>query len=186
MSDGMNRVTLLGNLGADPDLRYTPTGVAVLSMRLATSESWRDKNKELQERTEWHSVVVFGNRAEGLARVLRKGSGVLVEGGLRTSSYEKDGQVRSRTEVHAREVIFTGRRLPPPAREVLHDGGYAPMPPPQVLDDGGYAPKPPPEAPVEGGAATRPLEGEVPGLAKGRAGGFGVTKRADPIDELPF
>jgi single-strand DNA-binding protein len=110
MSDGMNRVILLGNLGADPELRYTTAGVAVLNVRLATNESYVDRNKEPQERTEWHTVVVWGNRAEGLSRVLTKGAGVLIEGTLRTSSYEKDGQKRYRTEVHARDVFFTGKR----------------------------------------------------------------------------
>jgi single-strand DNA-binding protein len=113
MSDGMNKVILLGNLGADPELRYTGSGVAVLSFRLATKETWTDKNRELQERTEWHSVVVWGSRAEGLAKHLAKGSSVLVEGGLRTTSYEKDGQKRYKTEVHARDLFFTGRRATP-------------------------------------------------------------------------
>src|SRR4051812_23444383 len=113
MSEGMNRVILLGNVGANPELRYTTAGVAVLSLRLATNESDLDKNKEPQGRTEWHTVVVWGARAEGLARVLTRGSGVLVEGTLRTSSYEKDGQKRYRTEVHAREICLTGRRGTP-------------------------------------------------------------------------
>jgi single-strand DNA-binding protein len=117
MNDGMNRVILLGNLGADPELRYTTSGVAVLSIRLATNESYLDKNKEPQARTEWHTVVVWGPRAEGLARVLTKGAGVLVEGTLRTSSYEKDGQRRYRTEVHARDVFFTGKRAAAPAAD---------------------------------------------------------------------
>ncbi len=76
----------------------------MLNLRLATNESYVDKNKEPQERTEWHTVVIWGNRAEGLARVLTKGSSVLIEGSLRTSSYEKDGLKRYRTEVHAREI----------------------------------------------------------------------------------
>jgi single-strand DNA-binding protein len=124
----MNKVILLGNLGADPELRYTTAGVAVLSMRLATNESYVDKNKEPQERTEWHTVVVWGNRAAGLSRVLTKGSSVLVEGGLRTSSYEKDGTKRYRTEVHAREVLFAGKRITPlggEAPEGLGDEGLA-------------------------------------------------------------
>ncbi len=119
MSDGMNKAILLGNLGADPELRYTAAGVAVLNLRLATNESYVDKNKEPQERTEWHTVVVWGNRAEGLARVLTKGSSVLIEGALRTSSYEKDGLKRYRTEVHAREILFAGKRAPPPAGDAL-------------------------------------------------------------------
>lgn len=108
MSDGMNKVVLVGNLGADPELRHAANGTAILTFRMATNESFLDRNRELTERTEWHSVVVFGPRAEGLARVLMKGAGVAVEGSLRTSSYEKDGQKRYRTEVHAREICFTG------------------------------------------------------------------------------
>ena len=112
MSEGMNKVFLLGNLGADPELRYTPGGVPVLNLRLATNESFLDKNKEHQDRTEWHSVVVWGARGEALGKLLQKGACVCVEGALRTSSWEKDGQRRFRTEVHAREVFLTGRRGP--------------------------------------------------------------------------
>jgi single-strand DNA-binding protein len=114
----MNKVLLLGNLGGDPDLRYTPAGTAVLNFRIATNEVWFDKNKERQERVEWHNIVVWGPRGEGLSRILVKGSGVLVEGGLRTSSYEKDGQKHYKTDVHAREVFLTGRRATPPPLEV--------------------------------------------------------------------
>jgi single-strand DNA-binding protein len=110
MSDGMNKVILLGNLGADPELRYTQAGMAVLNLRLATNESYVDRNKEFQERTEWHTVVVWGSRGEALAKLLAKGSGLCVEGSLRTSSWEKDGVRRYKTEVHAREVRFTGKR----------------------------------------------------------------------------
>ena len=107
MSDGMNRVVLLGNLGGDPELRYAGNGTAVLHFRMATNETYLDKNRELVERTEWHSIVVFGPRGEGLSRVLVKGACVGVEGTLRTSSYEKEGQKRYRTEVHAREIYLT-------------------------------------------------------------------------------
>jgi single-strand DNA-binding protein len=118
MSEGLNRVILMGNLGADPELRYTGSGTAVLHVRLATNESFVDRNKELQERTEWHNIVFWGTRAEALAKVLAKGDGVLIEGGLRTSSYEKDGAKRYRTEVIARDLRFTGRRgAPPPATD---------------------------------------------------------------------
>lgn len=113
----MNKVILFGNLGSDPELRYTANGTPVLSLRIATNESFLDKNREVQERTEWHTVVVWGARAEALAKTLSKGSGMLVEGGLRTSSYEKDGVKRYRTEIHAREVCLSGgrRSAPPPA-----------------------------------------------------------------------
>jgi single-strand DNA-binding protein len=103
----MNRVMLLGNLGADPDLKAT-NGGSVLKLRVATTESYLDKNNTRQERTEWHSVVMFGKRAEALARILAKGERVFVEGGLRTSSYEKDGEKRYRTEIVASNVILNG------------------------------------------------------------------------------
>jgi len=100
---------LLGNLGADPELRMTGGGQAVLKLRLATTESYLDRNKERQERTEWHNVVVWGKRAEGLGKIVRKGDRMFVEGGLRTSSYEKDGEKRYRTEVIASNVILNGK-----------------------------------------------------------------------------
>lgn len=106
----MNRVTLLGRLGANPLLRYTPSGSAVMHARLATNESYVDKNKEVQSRTDWHDIVLWGARAEALSKILVKGAQVLVEGSLRTSTYEKDGVQRYRTEVVARDVFLTGKR----------------------------------------------------------------------------
>lgn len=111
MSDGMNKVLLLGNLGANPELRFTASGTAVLNFRLATSESFVDRNKEPQSRTDWHSVVVWGARAQALAKLLFKGTQVLVEGGLRTSTFEKEGVKRYKTEVHARDIHLVGRRI---------------------------------------------------------------------------
>jgi single-strand DNA-binding protein len=100
---------LLGNLGQDPELRMTSGGQAVLKLRLATSETYLDRNKVRQERTEWHSVVIWGKRAEALSKFLTKGSRIFVEGGLRTSSYEdKEGQKRYRTEIVASNVILSG------------------------------------------------------------------------------
>ncbi len=129
MSDGMNRVILLGNLGADPELRYTTAGAAVLSFRMATTETWVDKDRVRQERTDWHSVVLFGTRAEPLAKILVKGAGVLVEGGLRTSSYEKDGQKRYKTEIHARDVCLLGRRATAPGSDAAGASPHAPVKP---------------------------------------------------------
>lgn len=110
MSEGMNRVTLLGHLGADPELKTTAQGATLLQLRMATTEIFVDKNKELQERTEWHDVVLWGNRAEPLSRLLGKGDLVLVEGGLRTSNWEKEGQKKYRTEIIASNVWLTGRK----------------------------------------------------------------------------
>ena len=110
MAEGLNRVMLLGNLGADPELRYTQSGQAVLNMRLATTESYLDKNKVRQERTDWHNVVLWGKRGEALAKFLTKGTTIFVEGGLRTSSYDdKEGNKRYKTEIHANNIILAGR-----------------------------------------------------------------------------
>ena len=109
MAEGLNRVMLLGNLGQDPELRYTQSGSAVLNIRLATTESYMDREGNRQERTDWHNVVVWGKRAEGLSKFLRKGSSIFVEGSLRTSSFEgRDGQKRWKTEVNARNILLTG------------------------------------------------------------------------------
>lgn len=113
MAEGLNRVMLLGNLGADPELRFGQGGAdtAVLKLRLATTESYFDKrSNERKERTDWHSVVVFGKRGEALQKILQKGSTIFVEGRIQTSSYEKEGQKHYRTEVVATNVILAGRK----------------------------------------------------------------------------
>jgi len=110
MSEGLNRVMLLGNLGADPELKVTQGGAAVLRMRLATTESYVDKNQNRQERTEWHRVTMWGRRAEALAKLLKKGERLFIEGRIATSTYEKDGEKRYSTEVVATNVILNGRK----------------------------------------------------------------------------
>ncbi|MEO8902165.1 MAG: single-stranded DNA-binding protein, partial [Polyangiaceae bacterium] len=93
----------------DPELKMTSGGQAVLKLRLATSETYLDRNKVRQERTEWHSVVVWGRRAEALGKFLTKGSRLFIEGGLRTSNYDdKDGNKRYRTEIVASNIILSG------------------------------------------------------------------------------
>jgi len=109
MAEGLNRVMLLGNLGADPDLRVTPGGQAVLKLRLATNETYLDRNNVRQERTEWHRVTVWGRRAEALGKILQKGDSLFVEGRLQTSSYEKNGEKRYSTEVVATNIVLSGR-----------------------------------------------------------------------------
>jgi single-strand DNA-binding protein len=112
MARGINKVILVGNLGADPETRYMPSGGAVTNIRVATSESWKDKNTgDQQERTEWHSVAFFGRLAEIAAEYLRKGSQVYIEGKLRTRKWQdRDGNDRWSTEVIANEMQMLGGR----------------------------------------------------------------------------
>lgn len=112
MARGINKVILVGNLGADPETRYMPSGGAVTNIRIATSESWKDKQSgDQQERTEWHSVAFFGRLAEIAGEYLRKGSQVYVEGKLRTRKWQdKSGNDRYTTEVIANEMQMLGSR----------------------------------------------------------------------------
>ena len=111
MSKGINKVTLVGNLGADPETRDTRAGDPVVNMRIATSESWTDKQGERQERTEWHTVTVFGKLAGVCAKYLRKGSRVYIEGGLRTEKWtDNSGAERYTTKVVARELLMLDGR----------------------------------------------------------------------------
>lgn len=134
MSEGINQVILMGNLGDDPELRSLPSGAQLLRFRMATNESYLDKNKERQTRTEWHDIVMWGNRAEPLSKILSKGSRVLVEGTLRTSSYEKDGSRRWHTEITARDLHLLSTRR---ASSDLADGSWLADTEPvvQVLDN---------------------------------------------------
>lgn len=148
VSEGLNRVMLFGNLGADPELRYTQGGQAVLHLRIATTESYLDKDKVRRERTDWHNVCIWGRRGEALSRILSKGSTILVEGSLRTSSYDdRDGNKRYKTEVIANNVILGGKGR-----------GEAPV-------DDGFATPPREAAPRRNAPAEPPLDDY--------AGGFG-------------
>lgn len=139
MADGLNQVTLLGNLGADPELRMTGSGQAVLSMRLATSRGYLDRNQNRQERTEWHSVSVWGKRAEALARFLTKGARLAIVGELRYSEYSDrtTGERKWRTDIVARDVILcgngSGKRDDAPSR-----GGQQRNEPRDADDGAGY------------------------------------------------
>lgn len=112
MARGVNKVILIGNLGNDPELRYTPSGSAVANVSLATSETWRDKQSgELQDRTEWHRIVFFNRLAEIVGEYLRKGSKVYVEGILRTRKWQdKTGSDRYTTEIIANEMHILDSR----------------------------------------------------------------------------
>lgn len=112
MARGINKVILVGNLGADPDTRYMPSGKAVTNIRIATSESWKDRQTgDQQERTEWHTVVLFDKLGEIAAEYLRKGSQVYIEGSLRTRKWQdKEGKDRYSTEIVARDMQMLGGR----------------------------------------------------------------------------
>lgn len=135
MAEGLNRVLLFGNLGADPDLRFGQSAEqAVLRLRIATTESYFDRRTNARkERTDWHNVVVFGKRAEALQKILSKGSSVFIEGRLQTSSYEKDGVKHYKTDVIATNLILAGggrgRQSPTTAPEPRSSG-------PAPQDDG--------------------------------------------------
>jgi single-strand DNA-binding protein len=112
MARGINKVILVGNLGADPETRYMPSGTAVTNLSVATSETWKDKQSgEQNERTEWHKVVMFDRLAEIAAEYLRKGSQVYIEGKLQTRKWQdRDGNDRWTTEIRANEMQMLGGR----------------------------------------------------------------------------
>jgi len=165
MARGVNKVILIGNLGADPEVRYMPSGDAVSNVNIATSESWKDKNTgETQERTEWHRVVFFGKLAEIVKQYLRKGSKVYVEGKLRTRKWQgQDGQDRYTTEV---VVDFNGTMQMLDGR-----GGGGGSSAPFGDDPGGAAPA----TPAPGGSAPT-----------GGGSGPPTGGKPDFDDEIPF
>ena len=141
MARGINKVILVGNLGADPETRYMPSGSAVTNLRLATTDSWKDRETgEQQERTEWHNVAMFGRLAEIAAEYLRKGSQIYVEGRLRTRKWQdRDGNDRWTTEIVANEMQMLGGRPgsgAPASRGQDQGGAPAPAGPPnEDFDD---------------------------------------------------
>ena len=112
MARGVNKVILVGNLGKDPEVRYSPNGQAVANVTIATSESWKDKTTgEKQERTEWHRIVFFGRLAEIAGEYLKKGAQIYIEGRLQTRKWQdKDGHDRYTTEIVANEMQMLGSR----------------------------------------------------------------------------
>ena len=108
----VNKVVLVGHLGGDPETRYTPSGTAVANFNMATNESWRDANGELQDKTEWHRCVMFGKSAELAGELLKKGQLVYLEGKLQTRNWEdKDGVKRYTTEIVCDIFTMLGRRM---------------------------------------------------------------------------
>ncbi|HFN3754013.1 TPA: single-stranded DNA-binding protein SSB1 [Enterobacter hormaechei] len=158
-SKGVNKVILVGNLGQDPEVRYLPSGGAVCSVTLATSESWRDKaTGELKEQTEWHRVVLFGKLAEVAGEYLRKGSQVYIEGQLRTRKWtDQSGQEKYTTEV----VVNVGGTM-----QMLggRQGGGAPAGGGQSQQHGGWGQYQQPQVgnQFSGGAQSRPQQQSAP------------------------
>jgi single-strand DNA-binding protein len=104
---GVNKVILIGNLGKDPELRYTPNGQPVASFSLATTERWNDKNNQKQEKTEWHNIVVWGKLAELVNQYLKKGRSAYIEGRITNRSWDdRDGNKKYRTEIVANQIQF--------------------------------------------------------------------------------
>jgi single-strand DNA-binding protein len=105
----VNKVILVGNLGKDPEVRFTPSGQAVAKFSVATTEKWKDQQGQLQERTEWHNIVVWGKQAETCGQYLSKGRQVFIEGRIQSRSYDdKDGNKKYITEIVAQNVRFLG------------------------------------------------------------------------------
>jgi single-strand DNA-binding protein len=161
MARGVNKVILIGHLGADPETRAMPSGSSVANLRIATTESWRDKQSgEQQERTEWHRVALFGRLAEIASEYLRKGSQVYIEGSLRTRKWQdKQGNERYSTEIVGNEMQMLGGR----------GGGGAGAP-----GGGGSG----------GAGAPREPMPEYQGPTGGGGGGGG--EREDFDDDIPF
>ena len=107
----VNKVIIVGNLGQDPEARFTPQGTAVTNLSIATNESWKNQEGQIQDRTEWHRVVLYGKMAETASEYMRKGSMVYVEGRLRTKEWEDQNQIkRKTTEVMCDNFTMLGRR----------------------------------------------------------------------------
>ncbi len=152
MARGINKVILIGNLGADPETRHTAGGNAVTNLRVATSESWRDRQTgEQRENTEWHNVVLFGRLGEVAGEYLKKGSKVYLEGRLQTRKWQdRDGNDRWTTEVIANEMQMLDSR-----------GGSAPMDNDRDSDRGDYGRSSASSAPPSGGGSDN-LEDDIP------------------------
>lgn len=112
MAKSVNKVILIGNLGKDPEVKYTPSGIAVANFSIATNESFKDDSGQWQERAEWHNIVAFQKLAEIVGEYVKKGTKVYIEGKLQTRSWDdkESGQKRYKTEIHAKDVVLLGGR----------------------------------------------------------------------------
>ncbi|MGI9342626.1 MAG: single-stranded DNA-binding protein [Gammaproteobacteria bacterium] len=147
MARGINKVILVGNLGADPETKYMPSGSALTNLRVATTESWKDKQSgEKVEKTEWHRIVMFDRLAEIAAEYLKKGSQVYIEGQLQTRKWQdRDGNDRYTTEIRARDMQMLGGRGGSGGGSGDFGGGSANFSGGQRAASGSAAPQPEPE-----------------------------------------
>ena len=137
MARGVNIAMIIGNLGRDPEVRYTQNGDPVANFSVATSENWKDKaSGEKRETTEWHSCVAFGSLAKVVGEYLRKGSQVFVSGKLQTSSWEQDGSKRYKTEIVVRDMQMLGERDAAPQSRPAPAPAPRPAAPAPADDDG--------------------------------------------------
>lgn len=134
----INKVILVGRLGQDPELKYTPSSMAVCNFTLATSDSWTDKSGQKQEKTEWHRIVVWGKLAELCGQYLAKGRQAYVEGSLQTRSWEQDGQKKFMTEINAKTVQFLGATAGATNNTVQAQGFNQSAPTSNQMMDQGY------------------------------------------------
>ena len=134
--NSLNKVILIGNLGQDPEARFTPQGTAVTNLSIATNESWKDQNGETQDRTEWHRVVMYGRMAETAAEYMKKGQMVYVEGRLNTREWEDQNQIkRKTTEIRCDNFTMLGRRSDSPTGQSQGAMSPSPSAPDSEVDD---------------------------------------------------
>ena len=164
MARGINKVILVGNLGADPETRYTASGSAITNVSLATTDSWRDKQTgENQEKTEWHRVVFFNRLAEIAGEYLRKGSQVYVEGRIQTRKWQgQDGQDRYTTEVVANEMQMLGGRAGDSAPRPKQGGGFRDSRPTQQAPAAPAPAQPAPAQPAPAAADDNFTDDDIP------------------------
>jgi single-strand DNA-binding protein len=157
----VNKVILIGNLGRDPEIRYMPSGDALATLSVATTDTWKDKSGEKQERTEWHRVSMFGRLAEIAGEYLKKGSQVYIEGRIQTRKYtDKDGAEKYSTEIVASEMKMLGGRGGAGMSGGTADMDSAPAPRAGSRPASGGAPSTPARAPA--GGAFDDLEDDIP------------------------
>ncbi|MDR2875660.1 MAG: single-stranded DNA-binding protein [Methylobacillus sp.] len=157
----VNKVILVGNLGRDPEMRYMPSGDALASFSIATTDTWKDKSGQKQERTEWHRISMFGKLAEIAGQYLKKGSPVYLEGRLQTRKWtDKEGQERQTTEIVADRMQMLGSRSGGNAFEVMDDDANQESPRPSAPSQ--QAEPKPAAKPAGGGAGFDDFDDDIP------------------------